>query len=85
MGEGAERSGTAERNGTERRSVPAERNGAPFRSGRNGTERNGGVSEMGRNGTERSNPDIYPSPTDYEGPLGFGLWTPLCVGAINDL
>ena len=54
MGEGAERSGTEERNGTERRSVPAERNGGPFRSVRNGTERNGGVSEMGRNGTERN-------------------------------
>ena len=28
---------------------------------------------------------IYPSPTDYAGALGFGLWTPLCVGSINDL
>ena len=28
---------------------------------------------------------IHPSPTDYSSPLGFGLWTPLCVGAMNDL
>ena len=28
---------------------------------------------------------IYPSLTDYAGPLGFELWTPLCVGAMNDL
>ena len=28
---------------------------------------------------------IYPSPTDYSNPLGFGLSRPLCVGAIHDL
>ena len=28
---------------------------------------------------------MYPSPGEYAGPLGFGLWTPLCVGARNDL
>ena len=50
MGEGAERSGTAERNGG-----PFRRNGTEVRSVPVGTERNGGVSEMGRNGTERRN------------------------------
>ena len=25
------------------------------------------------------------SPADYKITLGFGLWTPLCVGAMNDL
>ena len=45
MGEGAERIGTEERNGTER-------NGGPFR--RFGTERNGAPFGTERNGTEGS-------------------------------
>ena len=28
---------------------------------------------------------MYPSPGEYAITLGFGLWTPLCVGARNDL
>ena len=52
----------------------------PFR---HGTERNGTVTVPG---TEDF-PDIYiyPCPGELLGPLGFGLWAPLYVGARTDL
>ena len=43
------------------------------------------TSSRGGNGWRCDLFSIYPCPTDYARPLGFGRPRPLCVGAIHDL